>query len=134
MYKEDKEGQPTMIETTLYFSEAIDFSGHPLSNAKSKKRVQYYTALSLVSRYIADSLKNNVMDGNTNSGEKDGEQIVVLGTSISLTEFKMYLEQRLQQYSDFLCEGKENFIHDGLVDKKECFASMEKKNSILAVS
>lgn len=119
MYKEDKEGPPTMIETTLYFSEAIDFSGHPLSNAKSKKRVQYYTALSLVSRYIADSLKNNVMDGNTNSGEKDGEQIVVLGTSISLTEFKMYLEQRLQQYSDFLCEGKENFIHDGLVDKKE---------------
>ena len=107
-----------MIETTLYFSEAIDFSGHPLSNAKSKKRVQYYTALSLVSRYIADSLKNNVMDGNTNSGEKDGEQIVVLGTSISLTEFKMYLEQRLQQYSDFLCEGKENFIHDGLVDKR----------------
>ena len=51
-----------MIETTLYFSEAIDFSGHPLSNAKSKKRVQYYTALSLVSRYIADSLKNNVME------------------------------------------------------------------------
>lgn len=59
------------------------------------------------------------MDGNTDSGEEDGEQIAVLGTSVSLAEFKVYLEQRLQQYSDFLYEGKESFIHNGLADKRE---------------
>lgn len=52
-----------MIDTTPYFTEALDLREHPLSNAKCQKKVQYYLALSNATEYIVEKLKTqNVLE------------------------------------------------------------------------
>lgn len=108
-----------MIDTTPYFTEALDLREHPLSNAKCQKKVQYYLALSNATEYIVEKLKTQNVLENTSSDKSGIDQVKILNTTIAFNEFKMYIRLRLKQYSDLLCTDKINRTRDDEIEKKE---------------